>query len=91
MAINNNEDWRILAYNGFMNGQIFEKEKFVSSEKNDHEHCEFCYKKITDLNNLNEEIDRFGYVYKDVKKNRSYWLCEECYSDFKERFNFKNK
>ena len=88
--VKKNDDWRILAYKGFMDGQKFEKLDFVSSDKNDHEHCEFCYAKITDLENLSEKVEKSGYVYKDLEKNRSHWLCQECFNDFKERFNFKS-
>ncbi len=38
-------DWRLDMYDGYLNGAIFTFGRFVSTEKNDHEHCIFCMKK----------------------------------------------
>lgn len=46
-----------------------------------HEHCEFCwYKALTD-------IDCTFYCTEDMR----YWICEECFRDFKEKFNWNEK
>lgn len=49
----------------------------------DHDHCEFCIHKITDLeipNSLKE-----GWTDKD----ETYWICETCFADFKEMYQWK--
>ena len=44
-----------------------------------HEHCEFCMCKITN------QMDKACYTTKDEYR----WVCIDCFSDFKDRFNWK--
>ena len=46
-----------------------------------HEHCEFCWKKA--LTDKNCEF----YCTEDMY----YWICAECFRDFREKFNWKVK
>ena len=86
-----NADWRLDGYNGNLNGKVFIFKKFVSSDKNDHEHCEFCWKKITNLQNIEEEHVSEGYCFFNTKTGQTNWICQECFNDFKNEFNFKIK
>ena len=46
-----------------------------------HAHCEFCQEKaLTDKNSI-------FYCTDDMQ----YWICEECFRDFRERFNWTVK
>lgn len=46
-----------------------------------HEHCEFCWEKAT------TDKECSFYCTGDLK----YWVCEECFNDFKEQFHLKEK
>ena len=58
--------------------------EFLKGEKIQHfwhEHCEFCCDKaLTDSPSI-------FYCTKDLK----YWICEECFNDFRARFNWQEK
>ena len=58
--------------------------EFLEGEKIQHfwhEHCEFCCDKaLTDSPSI-------FYCTKDLK----YWICEECFNDFRARFNWQEK
>jgi hypothetical protein len=73
-----NNDWRLIDQDEY----LFEKDLFhipyhwYQSDW-DHDHCEFC----------NENIDATtppAYCTTDYY----YWICEECFSDFKDMFNW---
>lgn len=82
-------DWRLDTYDGYLDGAEFTLEKFVSTETNDHEHCVFCWQKITDLSIENCETEGYNTVYE--KTGQSQWICKECFNEFKNMFNFKVK
>ena len=82
-------DWRIEIYDGYLNGATFSLEKFASTATNDHEHCMFCWQKITDLPIENSNID--GYCTVDSKTGQTVWVCKNCFNDFKKQFKFNIK
>ena len=46
-----------------------------------HEHCDLCYEKaMTDISGI-------FYCTEDMK----HWICEECFANFKEQFNWQEK
>lgn len=47
---------------------------------NDHDHCEFC------MGKFGFENDSFHYGY-STEDNYT-WICEQCYKDFKNRFEW---
>lgn len=51
------------------------------SPKSDHDHCEFCWKKFS----LYDGDSHVGYCTSD----KYYWICDECYTDFKEMFEWE--
>ena len=83
------KDWRLTNQMNYLYRVTLKKTVFKASTTNDHEHCEFCWQKITDL--PIEDVDREGYVYEDFEIGRSVWVCKHCFGDFKEKFNFKTK
>ena len=46
-----------------------------------HEHCEFCWNKAT------TDQEATFYCTKDMR----YWVCAECFRDFKEAFRWTEK
>ena len=46
-----------------------------------HAHCEFCWEKA-----LTDKVCTF-YCTEDLQ----YWICEECFRDFKEKFHWTEK
>lgn len=48
---------------------------------NDHEHCEFCFAKISE----NDEDLHEGYCTRD----KYHWICPKCFEDFKNEFAWK--
>lgn len=83
-----NNDWRLIGYKGEFYEKKFTFQEFHSTEKNDHEHCEFCSKKITDLQI--EQTERSGYVYYDERTNQDRWVCESCFNELKQQLNLKS-
>lgn len=81
------KDWRLDPYDGFLDGETFRLEKFISSERSDHEHCYFCWQKITDL--PIEDTDPEGYRTISSETGQEIWICKNCFNDFKNRLNFK--
>lgn len=75
------QDWRLSGQEEYLSGAQFKVSRFVSTEKSDHEHCSFCWDKFSD----NENSLHTGYCTTDGL----YWVCEQCFMDFKEQFNFK--
>ena len=76
-----NQDWRLATYMGDLNRKTFRLKRFISDDKNDHEHCGFCWKKITDLQIENEDCDSEGYFYLNPKTNQTNWICKECFEN----------
>lgn len=74
-------DWRLLNQKEYlMNAKLKKAEYTKPSEKWDHDHCAFCWDKFSE----NKEDLTQGYCTTDQK----YWICEECFNDFKEMFDF---
>jgi len=75
-------DWRLHGQERFLEGVSLSKKKYLAYREGwDHDHCEFCGVKFSELEeDLNE-----GYVSAD----NYYWICEECFIDFRDRFHWK--
>ena len=75
-------DWRLMGQEKYLkNATLF----YVNYEKPnlewDHDHCEFCMEKFSDDEN---DLHR-GYRTADDYR----WICEDCFNDFKEMFEWK--
>lgn len=46
-----------------------------------HKHCEFCFEKAS--------TDKICTFY--CTENLVYWICEKCFHDFKEKFNWNEQ
>ncbi|MCC8042454.1 MAG: hypothetical protein LIO69_02890 [Oscillospiraceae bacterium] len=74
-------DWRLNGQHKYLNNIKLKHIEFQNkSVASDHEHCEFC-------------MDKFGSEKGMLKKgycteNEYHWICEKCYNDFKDYFNW---
>jgi len=74
------DDWRLRGQDTYLKHIKLLKLNYSKRKtKTDHDHCEFCWKKFTDENDLH------GYTTEDHYR----WICEECYNDFKELFQWQ--
>ena len=69
------DDWRITYQEEYLSNRTF---IYTKINTDDHEHCEFCFKKIH--KNSHEK----AYCTLDG----SFMVCEKCYQDFKHKFSF---
>ena len=75
------DDWRLTDQMDYLYKAPLIKAKFRRAGSNDHEHCEFCWEKFGEENG----VLHIGYCTCD----RYRWICEQCYNDFKELFDWK--
>lgn len=54
-----------------------------ANPQNDHDHCEFCWNKFANYDGCLHH----GYSTED----REYWICEDCFMDFKDRFHWRTR
>ena len=74
----NNNDWRLTNQMNYLFRNNIIKSKFKPYRDDwRHEHCAFCSEKI----NCDTKI---AYSTED----RYHWICEECFNDFKEMFEW---
>ncbi len=75
------KDWRLCGQDEYLSGAKLILCEFVPTDDSDHEHCSFCWEKFSDYAGSLHT----GYCTVDGK----YWICEECFRDFREQFKFK--
>ena len=77
------EDWRLQGQEKYLQNAELALEKYKKYREDwDHDHCEFCSAKFS------EDIpDTFNEGYTTLDNYR--WICENCFNDFKEKFNWK--
>ncbi len=76
------DDWRLLNQKEYlMTAKLIKAAYKPKNENLDHEHCSFCWDKFS----ANPEDLSVGFQTVDGK----YWICEECFEDFKEMFGFE--
>ena len=77
------EDWRLSVPKDYLYGITLQRCKWHRTISNDHDHCDFCWAKFSEKSyDLHE-----GYCTLD----KSYWICEDCFFDFKDLFHWKVK
>jgi hypothetical protein len=78
------DDWRLQGQEKYLKGvTLFWKKYTRYSERWDHDHCEFCWAKFIEeysTDGLHE-----GYATEDSYR----WICEECFEDFKDLFDWR--
>ena len=82
--MNQQDDLRLLPSHERLHGLTLVHQPWKpANPRNDHDHCEFCWDKFANCDGCLGE----GYSTED----RESWICDECFSDFKERFKWKVK
>jgi hypothetical protein len=77
-------DWRLTNQQSYLKGVTLIWRKYRRySDTWDHDHCEFCWEKFMDIGD--PEVLREGYATEDDYR----WICEQCFEDFKDIFNWK--
>ena len=74
------KDWRIVNQEAYLKGKHLVRCAFWESASSDHAHCAFCWEKF----GKEEDMAQVGYRVVDGP----WWVCESCFEDFKERFEW---
>ncbi len=70
-------DWRITNQANYLKGKkLLHTYYKVTNDNWEHEHCEFCWDKLTDNDLAFCTLDKY------------YWICEKCFEDFKDTFEW---
>src|SRR4051812_23605234 len=74
-------DWRLKWGGVFLPDAVFRWEEYIApSAWWDHDHCAMCWQTFMEVDH--PDIQRFGYV---TNKNRQeWWVCRNCFEDFRE-------
>ena len=76
-------DWRLTNQEDYlMNAQLYKRPYVQPTFTWDHDHCSFCWEKFME-GNCDDTLHE-GYCTKNEKR----WICEQCFQDFKEMFQF---
>ncbi|GAB6188179.1 hypothetical protein [Thermopirellula anaerolimosa] len=74
-------DWRLQGQERFLKGVSLLRRTYRKYREGwEHDHCEFCGAKFSEQG----EGVNVGYTTID----RYHWICEECYKDFKDMFQW---
>jgi DNA-directed RNA polymerase subunit RPC12/RpoP len=76
------DDWRLTNQEEYLFGKTLILKKFIPT-KTDHEHCEFCWQKI--MAKDTPDVVREAYS----TENEYYWICIDCFNDFRDMFKWK--
>ncbi len=75
------DDWRIMNQEVYLLNKKLEHRRFDRALcVEEHDQCDFCWA----LFDKDKENPSYAYYSPDEKV----WVCEECYNDFKEHFNW---
>lgn len=76
-----NTDWRRQGQDKYLRGRAFRLAPYEPHRTGwDHDHCEFCGRKL----GWDEDSVREGYCTSDGY----HWVCPECFTDFKAEFEW---
>jgi hypothetical protein len=81
----NETDWRIMGQDKFLQNVTLIHREYRRPRMNpnwDHDHCEFCSARFM-VEDYPDVLHR-GYA----TENDYHWICENCFNDFKESFNW---
>lgn len=74
-------DWRFMGQDEYLLGVKLVRRKY---DGDGHAHCEFCWHKFMKNAEGVEDCSSEGYV----TENGEYWICDNCYKDFFEPFEW---
>lgn len=77
------DDWRRNGQEEYLRGAHLQYKVFeLGFPGYDHDHCSFCFQKITCLDIPDGQ--KSGYATSD----NQHWVCSHCFADFKEEFEW---
>lgn len=76
-------DWRLRDQEEYLLSRKLIK-AIYANQKSDHSHCEFCWHKFMENCNGVSDCSDNGYVTCDG----TYWICNKCFDDFKNKFKW---
>ena len=77
---NQDKDWRLQGQENYLLSKSLVYKNYADKvTKADHDHCEFCSEKFSDVI---PDYLKSGYTTEDDY----HWICEKCFFDFKEQF-----
>jgi hypothetical protein len=80
------DDWRLGNQADWLQGVEVRRTEYKQPSKEwDHDHCEFCWAKFTEHPYSEEPTLQVGYVAGQF----NHWICEKCFGDFRERFQWR--
>ena len=78
-------DWREEGQEEYLKNCLWSFSKyFIENSSNDHDHCEYCWKKFC-INDPSCEHE--GYQCNKGER----WICSTCWNDFKNKHHLKEK
>jgi hypothetical protein len=78
-----NQDWRLHGQEGYLAGaRVRHTEYRAPSESWDHDHCEFCTRKLSEQ--AGDDVAAAGWHTEDGYR----WICDACFADFREPLGF---
>jgi hypothetical protein len=77
------DDWRLSFGNtpSFYRQYKWSLKKWTrTSPHGDHDHCEFCWQKISDIEGTNIQHEAWA------DETETYWVCQLCFEDFRDMY-----
>ncbi len=79
----NKNDWRLQGQEKYLKGGTLYWKKYLPYRDGwDHDHCEFCSIKFTEIKK--QDSLQEGYSTEDNYR----WICKQCFIDFKDLFKW---
>jgi hypothetical protein len=89
-------DWRLSFGDEeqYYSGLTLFRRRFRGKYRGDHEHCALCLAKFMDADDPPYPGDTYvivheGYWTGGTTGDEPYWICDQCFRDFHERFSWK--
>lgn len=79
------DDWRLGPQMDYLFRAHLQKKRFQATPRNDHEHCEFCWAKFSEYP---DDLHEGYFTIAGVNFLQARWICETCFDDFKEMFEW---
>jgi hypothetical protein len=88
------DDWRLIGQERFLHGATFVHKPYRAwSATWEHDHCDFCTRKfVEDASGHSEDVATAGYAALGRGpdgRDDYYWVCDDCFADFRGRFDWK--
>ena len=78
-------DWRLQGQEQYLRGATLIWKRYARYSKQwEHDHCEFCWAEFAEATVVGDALHE-GYATPDNYR----WICQNCFSDFKDRFAWR--